>query len=262
MWRMRMRLLFGFVVLLALDHLERSVLAQKYYMNFAFNNNNPDGNASDESKANPPKHGQDTDKNINDGINENSEFTDKDKGDGNGEAGKGLGDSNGNAGGDVDGEGDEAGYQGEDGHDANGNGNDPAQQPTGGKDDDNDDSDSKDNKNRRHQLAEQEDKALKRTDHSHHSSYEISIDDSFGGRYVRSIYESSESHGHSGSRDGSNPRDSRARESSQAGKDQGHQDDQQNTKDAGAPAVGVEVADATEAAGIARAGNNEDYEEM
>jgi len=41
---MRMRLLTGYLVLLALGQLpEHGALGQKYYMNFAFNNNNPDG---------------------------------------------------------------------------------------------------------------------------------------------------------------------------------------------------------------------------
>ncbi|XP_017059248.1 accessory gland protein Acp32CD [Drosophila ficusphila] len=228
MWRMRMRmrlrmrLLTGYLVILAVGQLvaQHGVLGQKYYMNFAFNNNNPDANDGDaagpigvnapggpgeDSQDGQPHEGDDSgtaegpikipvdDSKASSGSSD-TKSTNEDS------------DSNSDSKSDSDsGDTSEAGIYSK--SDSN-----PG---TDGGDGDDDDSDSKDDRNRREKLARQEELGGNPVDHSHHSSYEISIDDSFGGRYVRSIYESSESHGHSGSRAGSNQRDSGAPESSE-----------------------------------------------
>ncbi|XP_017032808.1 accessory gland protein Acp32CD [Drosophila kikkawai] len=242
MWRMR--LLFGFVVLLALGYLpqERGVLAQKYYMNFAFNNNNPEGEEGDKNGEPGTEH----------------------EGGDNGPENIGNNGGTDNTGGGVSGaDGDAHGYIGEGeimdagSGDRQKNKGYGTQRRIAGTDDDNDDSDSKDAHNRRRMMAEHENEASKPTDHSHHSSYEISIDDSFGGRYVRSIYESSESHGHSGSNEGSNARDSAPAESSQSKADN-KPEDNPNSENPNAEAVRSEVPNG----GISVGDNNEEYEEI
>ncbi|KAI8043681.1 accessory gland protein Acp32CD [Drosophila gunungcola] len=208
MWRMRTRLLTGYLVLLALGHLatEHGVVGQKYYMNFAFNNNNPDaeGGGGPVPGGGPggqegPPHTDGEDSGTPDGTpGENREVpADTSHGESDDSNGSDDNEDNENSGSD-------------DGSGNSGSQNDSDDKKNDGHDDDNDDSDSKDTKDRRIKAEESEgsQEGNNRGDHSHHSSYEISIDDSFGGRYVRSIYESSESHGHSGSKAGSNQRDS------------------------------------------------------
>lgn len=273
MRRMRIRLLFGFLVLLALGHWqERGVLAQKYYMNFAFNNNNPDGadgggGGGDPGASHPPYTGPVGDGGVADpSVGHHSKGNDADNapdigGDTGGEGGGDKAEANG--GDEVEtGVGTGSGYEGADGGGDTGGDGDGDVMPNGGHDDDNDDSDSRDPKNRRHKLAEKEMGTARRNDHSHHSSYEISIDDSFGGRYIRSIYESSESHGHAGSSEGSNARSSGARDSSQErpGHDREPEKDAEQEPDAGIRARTGNVPDGTNVA--SRAGDNDDYEEM
>ncbi|XP_022214715.1 accessory gland protein Acp32CD [Drosophila obscura] len=240
MWRIRLLTL----VLLTLVQLQGrgSVLGQKYYMNFAFNNNNPDGALSGEGigggaeKQAPQNFGDhgtgDEGDHDNDNLsyhNDNNADGDDNNGDHNEEAqgdhggdhdgdggDGGDGDDGGDGGGDYGG--DDGGHDGADGGgdhggDGDGDGDGGDGNHDGGDDmgvpgdvGDDDDSDSKDEGDRRKRMAEMnanEGAAKAAGEHSHHSSYEISIDDSFGGRYIRSIYESSESHGHSGSKGGS-----------------------------------------------------------
>ncbi|EDW88034.1 accessory gland protein Acp32CD [Drosophila yakuba] len=252
MWRMRMRLLTGYLVLLALGHLpEHGALGQKYYMNFAFNNNNPDGEGgtgADGGAAGggPAGAGGATSDRSQEG--DGSAATDRPNDDHATSADNSLA-TDGDAG-DKKSSGDGKSDSDSDSKDSSG-GN--AATPANGHDDDNDDSDSKDVKDRH----SKEDAAAegKRTDHSHHSSYEISIDDSFGGRYVRSIYESSESHGHSGSNAGSNQRDSGARDSSQ--ETQTAKEMASEAPAARAPRVAGNVPDGPETGA-----KEDDYEEM
>lgn len=188
---------------LALWHLQASqqiVSAQKYYMNFAFNNNNPNANNEDASANGmmPPganreeasevvdshgaghrghdsedEHGVDAD--LTEELTDEMEDHSHDNGDNEDDhSGK------------VRGNGEE---EEEDHNNVSDN--------MKGLDGDDDDSDSHDPADRREKLEELNENA-DAEEHAHHSSYEISIDDSFGGRYVRSIYESSESAGHPG----------------------------------------------------------------
>ncbi|EDW63933.2 uncharacterized protein Dvir_GJ10466 [Drosophila virilis] len=190
-----------------------AVLGQKYYMNFAFNNNNPDGEGGEGSDAlkGPPNGGGSAEGPASRGHSsehegsgdrasgDNSQQADK-AGSGAGSAGDrsagsaGAGDSGDSRAGRVQNK-DKSALLDQRVHD-------------------DDDSDSHDPVDRR----QKEELALAKggnKEHSHHSSYEISIDDSFGGRYVRSIYESSESHGHGASRAGSG-RDNQENDSSES----------------------------------------------
>lgn len=183
---------------LALWHLQASqqiVSAQKYYMNFAFNNNNPNANNEDSNGVVPPGA------NREDGSEEVEE-------DSNGGHGR-NGDSDDGHGSDADlteemtdekedhdnDEDERSGKFRSVGEEEGEHGN--ASDNMKGLDGDDDDSDSHDPKDRREKLNELNENP-DAEEHNHHSSYEISIDDSFGGRYVRSIYESSESAGHPG----------------------------------------------------------------
>ncbi|XP_016990703.2 accessory gland protein Acp32CD [Drosophila rhopaloa] len=272
MWRMRTRLLTGYLVLLAIGHLpEHGVLGQKYYMNFAFNNNNPDaeggggdGGAAGGGPGGPPggshegpphSPGMDESGPTDGPIEEHhpADTTHEEPGD-HGIDENDHGDGDHGSGGDDPGEPHSQGGSG-------GVGISGVEEHNGGRDDDNDDSDSKDDKDRR-QRAEQNEHSQegKRNDHSHHSSYEISIDDSFGGRYVRSIYESSESHGHSGSQAGSNQRDSGPRDSSAEGPTRQDQIEEAKRVDAEEGQFDGNVQDAPET-GVPR-GKEDDYEEM
>ncbi|XP_064548589.1 accessory gland protein Acp32CD [Drosophila montana] len=191
-----------------------AVLGQKYYMNFAFNNNNPDaegGGGSGEPKVKPNRGGSEegaasraqSNENAGSGVRAESGSAD----DGKDRSNPGTDKSNDDA--SDKGENSGGGGGGGDGSaGSGGGGGDSRERHEGNKDKsapldqrvhDNDDSDSHDPIDRR----QKEEQALAKAgnkEHSHHSSYEISIDDSFGGRYVRSIYESSESHGHEGAR--------------------------------------------------------------
>ncbi|EDW11049.1 accessory gland protein Acp32CD [Drosophila mojavensis] len=180
-----------------------AVRAQKYYMNFAFNNNNPnDGSSGSETTPSGSNSGQTS---PDPGSGENGGAggsTDNNSGNtANTDAVDNNGSGTGGGGG-----GGEGSNQGVDGGNGSGNKSGKEKSKEDGQrflDEDDDDSDSHDTPDRRaKQLQAAENQNRPANDHSHHSSYEISIDDSFGGRYVRSIYESSESHGHSGS----NPR--------------------------------------------------------
>ncbi|XP_068151421.1 accessory gland protein Acp32CD [Drosophila tropicalis] len=181
-------------------HLQNGgVLGQKYYMNFAFNNNNPDGGTSDDTggggggipgqPGNPDSH-------------ESHEAAASQDAAGGSDHSKGISPGNKS---DNDKDEDKSHLEEEDDNEDSKESNEGSpKEPPPGTDDDDDDSDSKDAPGRRERERQKEENVARRTgDHSHHSSYEISIDDSFGGRYVRSIYESSESHGHSGSKGGS-----------------------------------------------------------
>lgn len=190
---------------LALWHLHASqqiVSAQKYYMNFAFNNNNPQANIDDgvdENEAGQPMQNGGGLDNRHDGNN--SMYSDDSNASGSGsdnDGSHGTDISNGSGG--HASSGSHKGNSGGGGSDG-GSGADSddgrASASFRGLDADDDDSDSHDPRDRREKLlADEEEQANE--EHNHHSSYEISIDDSFGGRYVRSIYESSESHGHPG----------------------------------------------------------------
>lgn len=183
---------------LALWHLQASqqiVSAQKYYMNFAFNNNNPNANNEDGSNGIVPpgtNRAEDTEEVEEDshGLHRrNEDSDDEDRVDP--DLTEELTDEK------EDDDSDEDEHSGrfrsvgeEEDH---GNASDNMR----GLDGDDDDSDSHDPKDRRDKLDVLNENP-DGEEHNHHSSYEISIDDSFGGRYVRSIYESSESAGHPG----------------------------------------------------------------
>ncbi|ALC39224.1 Acp32CD [Drosophila busckii] len=201
---MRARLSIRIVALcLVLWQLQAAtVMGQKYYMNFAFNNNNPDGtsadNGGDKAPGLPGGEVPDAGSNGESGANGSggdANASSKDSSDNDEKSGSGGGGGSGSGGGDK---------SKEDGSGEN-SGDTEKADDNPGRDDDDDDSDSHDPSSRREKIRQAEEEGEKGPDgdHSHHSSYEISIDDSFGGRYVRSIYESSESHGHSGSVAGS-----------------------------------------------------------
>ncbi|XP_032293959.1 accessory gland protein Acp32CD [Drosophila virilis] len=211
-----------------------AVLGQKYYMNFAFNNNNPDGEGGEGSDAlkGPPNGGGSAEGPASRGHSSEHEGSgDRASGDNSQQADKsdrdGSSDDRGNSGGSDAGSdaGSGAGSAGDRsaGSAGAGDSGDSRAGRVQNKDKsalldqrvhDDDDSDSHDPVDRR----QKEELALAKggnKEHSHHSSYEISIDDSFGGRYVRSIYESSESHGHGASRAGSG-RDNQENDSSES----------------------------------------------
>lgn len=185
----------------------QSVLAQKYYMNFAFNNNNPDaegnGPSQELTQPGPGERGAQDLESVNDDSSSTDEDSDDDSGSGDNDDDEDDDDDEEGSGDDDDESADDD-DSGSGDSDSDSGDSDDDDQSSGvpGVDDDNDDSDSQDNA-RRTARSEIEENNGPDNDHSHHSSYEISIDDSFGGRYVRSIYESSESHGHSGSNPGS-----------------------------------------------------------
>lgn len=188
---------------LALWHLQAGqqiVSAQKYYMNFAFNNNNPQANNEVGDHAingAAPRESSDAitnrqTENMYRGESSGSAHSQAESGNtDNNDGSEGISrpQNSGSGGNDNDngsnGDGDSDGYGGH------------GSASFRGLDADDDDSDSEDPRDRREKLEEAEDNQDGDA-HNHHSSYEISIDDSFGGRYVRSIYESSESHGHPG----------------------------------------------------------------
>ncbi|XP_023165989.1 accessory gland protein Acp32CD [Drosophila hydei] len=203
-----------------------AVRAQKYYMNFAFNNNNPNGGLGDETSEDQTDDPSDGVSGDHDGSgadhNGGSDSGDNDHNSSSGAGGgSGSGSDDGSSGG--SGSGSDSGSGG--GSSASGGGRPGSDSGTKADvtaepffmDNDDDDSDSHDMVDRRTKMKEAEANGNRpENDHSHHSSYEISIDDSFGGRYVRSIYESSESHGHSGSNPDSGPRQTKQGESSDA----------------------------------------------
>lgn len=188
---------------LALWHLQASqqiVSAQKYYMNFAFNNNNPQANNDDGEDVIEPgqpiqnSDGIDTRHDANGSVYSDDS---NDSGPSN-EDSHGAGDSNGSGNHDSSDSHKEHSNSGGSDGDSDDDGDDgQASASFRGLDADDDDSDSHDPRDRREKLLQDEEEQANE-EHNHHSSYEISIDDSFGGRYVRSIYESSESHGHPG----------------------------------------------------------------
>ncbi|KAL7741760.1 hypothetical protein ACLKA6_000369 [Drosophila palustris] len=188
----------------------QSVLAQKYYMNFAFNNNNPDANGNEngggESQDMAVPGGAGLEQPDTGESNSDDDGSSSDSGDDDGDSNdEGSGDDNGDSGSGESGSDSGKDVGKDSGSDDDSDDSDSQNSGVPGMDDDNDDSDSHD-AGPRPFREEAEDEDGPDNDHSHHSSYEISIDDSFGGRYVRSIYESSESHGHSGSNAGSGSR--------------------------------------------------------